>query len=66
VGDCTRGTGLLGLRDRVEALGGRVTLDSPRGLGTTLMAEFPLTDSWPSYGGTDPSTYDPQNPQMRD
>ena len=43
--DFTRGTGLLGLRDRVEALGGRVTLDSPRGLGTTLMAEFPLTDT---------------------
>jgi signal transduction histidine kinase len=43
--DFTRGTGLLGLRDRVEALGGRVNLDSPRGAGTTLMAEFPLADT---------------------
>src|SRR3954447_1630787 len=38
----SRGTGLLGLRDRVEALGGRLSLDSPRGAGTTLTAEFPL------------------------
>jgi signal transduction histidine kinase len=43
--DFTRGTGLLGLRDRVEALGGRLTLDSPRGAGTTLTAELPLTDA---------------------
>jgi signal transduction histidine kinase len=42
--DFTRGTGLLGLRDRVEALGGRINLDSPRGAGTTLTAEFPLTN----------------------
>lgn len=40
--DFTLGTGLLGLRDRVEALGGRLSLDSPRGAGTTLIAEFPL------------------------
>lgn len=38
-----RGTGLVGLRDRVEALGGRIFLDSPRGAGTSLQAEFPLT-----------------------
>jgi signal transduction histidine kinase len=43
--DFSRGTGLVGLRDRVEALGGRLTLHSPRGEGTTLTAEFPLTDS---------------------
>jgi signal transduction histidine kinase len=36
------GTGLAGLRDRVEALGGRILLDSPRGAGTTLRAELPL------------------------
>ncbi|HTQ92100.1 MAG TPA: GAF domain-containing protein, partial [Streptosporangiaceae bacterium] len=29
------GTGLAGLKDRVEALGGRIFLDSPRGAGTT-------------------------------
>jgi signal transduction histidine kinase len=37
------GTGLAGLRDRVEALGGRIFLDSPAGAGTSLRAEFPLT-----------------------
>jgi signal transduction histidine kinase len=41
----TRGTGLAGLKDRVEALGGRIFLDSPRGAGTSLRAELPLTPS---------------------
>jgi signal transduction histidine kinase len=41
--DFTRGTGLAGLKDRVEALGGRIHLDSPRGAGTTLRAQLPLT-----------------------
>jgi signal transduction histidine kinase len=36
------GTGLLGLKDRMEAIGGRIFLDSPLGTGTTLRAEFPL------------------------
>ncbi|MDG6107027.1 AAA family ATPase [Dactylosporangium aurantiacum] len=40
--DFARGTGLVGLKDRAEALGGRVTLDSPHGGGTTLRAELPL------------------------
>jgi signal transduction histidine kinase len=43
--DFTRGTGLIGLKDRVEALGGRISLDSPREAGTTLRAELPLTDA---------------------
>ena len=41
--DFTGGTGLAGLRDRVEALGGRIFLDSPRGAGTSLRAELPLS-----------------------
>jgi signal transduction histidine kinase len=40
--DLTRGAGLAGLKDRVEALGGRFLLDSPRGVGTTVHVEFPL------------------------
>ena len=40
----TRGTGLVGLKDRVEALDGRIFLDSPRAAGTTLRVELPLTD----------------------
>ena len=37
------GSGLVGLKDRVEALGGCLWLDSPPGTGTTLRAELPLT-----------------------
>ncbi len=39
--DINAGSGLRGLRDRVEALDGRLDLDSPPGLGTTLIAEIP-------------------------
>jgi len=35
------GSGLRGLADRVEALGGGLTLDSPQGAGTRLRAELP-------------------------
>jgi signal transduction histidine kinase len=42
--DFSRGTGLVGLKDRVEALGGRISLHSPRGAGTTLHADLPLTN----------------------
>ena len=38
-----RGSGLRGLADRVEALGGRLVLDSPAGAGTTLRAEIPCS-----------------------
>ena len=36
-----QGSGLRGLTDRVEAVNGRLTIQSPRGGGTTLTAEFP-------------------------
>jgi signal transduction histidine kinase len=39
-----RGTGLLGLRDRIEALGGTLQVTSPIGKGTTLLIEIPLED----------------------
>jgi signal transduction histidine kinase len=39
--DPTRGSGLTGLKDRVEALGGTFLLDSPTGNGTTIHCEFP-------------------------
>ncbi|HEX3456299.1 MAG TPA: PAS domain S-box protein [Gaiellaceae bacterium] len=38
----TDGTGLRGLIDRIEALGGRFSVDSPAGGGTRLRAEIPL------------------------
>jgi signal transduction histidine kinase len=39
------GSGLRGLADRVEALGGRFVLTSPTGAGTTLRAEIPVTSA---------------------
>jgi signal transduction histidine kinase len=42
--DFTHGTGLLGLKDRAEALGGHLRLHSPPGAGTTLEIALPLHD----------------------
>jgi PAS domain S-box-containing protein len=39
------GGGLRGLADRVEALGGRLTLESPAGGGTRLSAEIPYASA---------------------
>ena len=39
--DTERGSGLRGLADRVEALGGRLRVWSPGGGGTRLRAEMP-------------------------
>jgi signal transduction histidine kinase len=39
--DTERGTGLRGLADRVEALGGRLRVWTPRGGGTRVKAELP-------------------------
>ena len=40
--DPARGSGLVGLADRVEALGGSLNIDSPPGAGTALRIELPL------------------------
>ena len=40
--DLGGGSGLVGLRDRVEALGGALSLKSPYGEGTALEIELPL------------------------
>ena len=39
--DTERGTGLRGLADRVEALGGRLRVWTPSGGGTRVRAEIP-------------------------
>jgi signal transduction histidine kinase len=36
------GTGLTGLQDRIAALDGLLTIDSPKGCGTKVIAELPL------------------------
>jgi signal transduction histidine kinase len=40
--DLHAGSGLLGLQDRVAALGGCLHIDSPAGAGTRLVAEIPV------------------------
>jgi signal transduction histidine kinase len=40
--DPREGSGLLGLSDRIETLGGTLEITSPVGHGTTLLAEIPL------------------------
>ena len=41
--DSARGTGLVGLTDRVQALGGSLEIQSNTGTGTRLVASFPLS-----------------------
>jgi signal transduction histidine kinase len=43
--DPTRGSGLIGLTDRVEALGGTIDVTSPAGQGTTLHVTLPALAS---------------------
>ncbi|WP_428844591.1 sensor histidine kinase [Mycolicibacterium hodleri] len=45
------GSGLVGLRDRVEAVSGRLAVSSPPGEGTTLTARIPRTASADPAGG---------------
>jgi signal transduction histidine kinase len=40
--DPARGSGLIGLRDRVEALGGTIAVRSPKGGGTAVEVALPL------------------------
>jgi len=42
--DPARGSGLIGLRDRVEALGGSIDISSPAGGGTALRVEIPIVE----------------------
>jgi signal transduction histidine kinase len=41
--DQRQGTGIRGLHDRVAALGGRLTVVSPPGQGTLIVAVIPIT-----------------------
>jgi PAS domain S-box-containing protein len=42
--DPTRGSGLIGLTDRVDALGGTIEVASPVGTGTTLLIRLPIEE----------------------
>jgi signal transduction histidine kinase len=39
-----RGSGLVGLTDRIQALGGTISVTSPAGKGTELLVELPVDD----------------------
>jgi signal transduction histidine kinase len=43
--DPSRGSGLIGLTDRVDALGGTIEVASPSGAGTTLLITLPIEES---------------------
>ena len=42
--DFGHGSGLVGLKDRIEALGGRIWLHSPPGAGTVVQIVLPVDD----------------------
>jgi len=41
-----RGSGLIGLIDRIQALGGTITVSSPPGEGTEIVVDLPLIGHW--------------------
>ena len=43
--DPTRGSGLLGLKDRAEAIGGTLSFESVPGVGTSLYVQLPLDNA---------------------
>jgi len=43
--DPSAGSGILGLRDRAEAVGGTLFVISPPGKGTIVTAQLPLNDA---------------------
>jgi PAS domain S-box-containing protein len=49
--DATRGTGLRGLLDRVDALDGTLEVASPPGSGTRIVATFPVRSAVPQDAG---------------
>ena len=61
------GSGLLGLADRVAALGGSFAVSSVAGAGTTLRAELPSQPGPPGEGPTPPrrSRAEPQSQSTR-
>jgi signal transduction histidine kinase len=43
--DPSAGSGILGLRDRAEAIGGTLFVISPPGKGTVVTAQIPLSEA---------------------
>jgi signal transduction histidine kinase len=47
----TGSLGFVGMRERVELVGGRLTVESAPGAGTTIAAEVPVTRTPPEHAG---------------
>ena len=52
-------TGLRGMTQRVESIGGRLEVSSPEGAGTRLTITAPLTPPWGAEGREDEQTGEP-------
>ena len=52
-------TGLRGMAQRVESIGGRLKVSSPEGAGTRLTITAPLTPPWGAEGREDDQTGEP-------
>jgi signal transduction histidine kinase len=65
--DLARGSGLVGLKDRAEALGGRLTVTSPAGAGTTVEVLIPWTRAGAGgpAGSADSTASSPPRPGVR-
>ena len=50
--DPAGGSGLIGLKDRVEAAGGTLTVESPPGQGTCFTVELPVAEPGHSVNRT--------------
>ena len=51
--DARRGSGLTGLKDRIEAVGGTIRVESPPGSGTTIEVRIPIVQSSDEGGRSD-------------
>lgn len=61
--DPKAGSGLTGLVDRIAALDGTLTVDSPPGVGTTLTVELPLPDTTSELQESLRAATEPQTPE---
>jgi signal transduction histidine kinase len=51
--------GLLGMRERLEIIGGNFTVSSAPGKGTTVLAQIPLIDRTSGGRGGSRANHDP-------
>ncbi|MFC4762262.1 sensor histidine kinase [Dyella koreensis] len=55
------GNGLCGMRERVRAIGGNLSIDSARGKGTTLLVTVPLPHAMPQAARAEPRNGETQD-----